>query len=265
MVRPSFAHAIVCAVCWLFLAIGPVEASAQTINGTLLDGATDEPIDLGLIIMMGVSGDSIDATLTNDAGRFSITAPDSGSYLLIGSAYGYHESVTGVYELGAGGVLDLEYRLAPAPFEMDEILVELGASRVLPAKVVSSGFVRRLQRGLGHFLTPYQIEHSPERRTSDLLDRVPGVMINSPNTESYARAALMLQGPIGRCYPRIYLDGILVQQNDNIDGLVPIHEIEAVEIYRRPAEVPIEYGMGTRAGEEDQFNPCGVVLFWTKA
>ena len=40
------------------------------------------------------------------------------------------------------------------------------------------------------------------------------------------------------------------------------HMIDAVEIYRRPAEVPIEYGMTTSGDVAG--GPCGVVVIWTK-
>lgn len=46
---------------------------------------------------------------------------------------------------------------------------------------------------------------------------------------------------------------------------MPLSDLEAAEIYRRPAQIPVEYGMGGRAGEDEAFNPCGIVLLWTKA
>lgn len=251
--------AVVCAV-------GATDLSAQTLEGRLLDAATGEPIPTGLVIMMTEEGDSVGSTLSDEKGRFSISSPDAGSFFLLASAWGYEESMAGIFELGDDGVMTLEYGLAPAPLPIEKILVELDAGEPLPPKVVSSGFVRRMQRGLGHFVTPYDIENAVDTKTTDLLNRLPGVFASYPsNIETYVGASILLQGPVGRCSPRFYLDGIFVEPQVSIDGLVPLSDLEAVEIYRRPAQIPVEYGMGGRASEGDAFNPCGVVLFWTKA
>lgn len=246
---------------------GTAGLQAQTLEGRLLDGATGEPIPTGLVIMMTEQGDSVGSTLSDDDGWFSISSPRPGSFFLIASAWGYGETMAGIFELGEDGLMSLDYRLAPAPVPLEQILVELDAGTPLPHKVVSSGFVRRMQRGLGQFVTPYEIENAVDTRTSDVLSRRPGVFARYPsNVETYAGARLLLQGPLGLCAPRVYLDGILVGTNGvDIDGLVPLSDLEAAEIYRRPAQVPVEYGMGGRAGEDSAFNPCGVVLLWTKA
>lgn len=234
----------------------PPGATAQTLEGRLLDGSTDDPIETGLVIMVSTEGDSVGSTITDDEGRFSLSPSQQGSYVLVASAYGYRESTEGVFELGDDAVMTVEYRLAPAPLRIDEIVVELGAGRVREPNLVRRGFVRRMQRGVGRFLTPWEIARSPDTRTSDLLDRLPGV---------FAGRNVLLQGPIGPCEPTVYLDGILVQQNVDIDGLVPMSQVDAVEIYRRPAQVPVEYGTLQRAGDNHVFNPCGIVLFWTKS
>jgi hypothetical protein len=51
-------------------------------------------------------------------------------------------------------------------------------------------------------------------------------------------------------------------QDMPIQLLAPLAMIDAVEIYRRPAEVPIEYGMTTTGGTSG--GPCGVIVIWTK-
>lgn len=247
------------------------DGAAQTLEGRLLDGSTDDPVEMGLLIMRSTEGDSVGSTITDGDGRFSLSASEPGSFVLIASAFGYHESTEGVFELGEDAVMTVEYRLAPAPLPIDEIVVELGGGRVLEPKLVRQGFVRRMQRGLGHFLTPWEIERSPETSTSGLLDRVPGVVLGGSNLMPIR--SLLLQGPFGPCMPRIYLDGILVQQNGDIDLLVPLPHVEAVEVYRRSLEVPLQYSTRERArgGTVDEDgpaldnNPCGVVLFWTKS
>lgn len=206
--------------------------------------------------MVSAEGDSVGSTVSNEDGRFSISADAPGSYVLIASAYGYYESRQGMFELGDSAVMTMEYRLAPAPLPIEEVSVQLGARRGLRPKVVRSGFVRRMQKGLGHFITPYDIERSPDTSTSDLLDRLPGVFLGGSSLTTYTGRALLLQGPHGTCAPHVYFDGIRVEQNGDIDALAPLHDIEAIEVYRRRTEVPLQYAIGDQG--------CGVVLFWTK-
>ena len=47
-----------------------------------------------------------------------------------------------------------------------------------------------------------------------------------------------------------------------IEVIAPLAMIDAIEIYRRPAEIPIEYGM-TASGDVPG-GPCGIVVIWTK-
>ena len=92
---------------------------AQTIEGTLLEVETGRPISLGLIIMMTESGDSVTSGVTNAEGRFSVESSEAGSFVLIASAFGFKETAAGVFELGEGGSMDVEFRVAAAPMPID--------------------------------------------------------------------------------------------------------------------------------------------------
>jgi hypothetical protein len=253
------------------LAVAP--AQAQTINGRLMEVETDQAISLGLIILMTESGDSITSTVTNGQGRFSVTAPEAGSFVLIASAFGFKETRAGVFELGSGGEMDIEFRIAAAPMPIDGLIISLQRP-VLQHQLVKNGFVRRVTRGLGHFITPVDIERSAARSTADLFRGISGVLLQMPggNLNAFAGEALRLQGAGGFCTPTIYLDGARMSIDQTrdlpIEVLAPLAMIDAIEIYRRPSEVPIEYGM-TGAGmsvSEGQMSEgvCGVVVIWSR-
>jgi hypothetical protein len=66
-------------------------------------------------------------------------------------------------------------------------------------------------------------------------------------------------GPICR-QVNLYLDGLLLSKNagvplPDIDQFVPVEWVEAIEVYRRPSEIPAEF-LGNAA--------CGVVAIWTR-
>jgi hypothetical protein len=56
----------------------------------------------------------------------------------------------------------------------------------------------------------------------------------------------------------VYLDGtrVIIDAHQDINAIVSPNQVEALEVYIGPAEVPAEYAAGRGA--------CGVVLIWTK-
>lgn len=246
----------------------PTPAYAQTINGTLMEVETDQPISLGLIIMMTESGDSVTSAVTDGQGRFAISSEEPGAFVLIASAFGFKETAAGVFELGENGEMDIEFRVAAAPMPVEGLLVSLQRP-VLQHKLVRNGFVRRVTRGLGRFITPIAIEESSATTTADLFRGIPGVAVLTPGggLNSHRGEAVRMYSQGDYCTPTIYLDGIrMAPETTNdlaIDEFAPLNWVEAVEIYRRPSEIPVEYGM-TGSGAASGSGPCGVLVIWTK-
>lgn len=245
---------------------GPVHTvQAQTINGTLMEVDSDQPISLGLVLMLSESGDSITSTVTDSRGRFSVSADEPGSFLLIASAFGFKETAAGVFELGENGAMDIEFRIAAAPMPIDGLLVSLQRP-VLEHNLVRNGFVRRITRGRGRFITPADIEKSSATNTADLFRGIPGVhLTNPPGGMIGARNVVRMVSQNDYCAPTIYLDGARISSgmaaDMAIDDLAPLQTLDAVEVYRRPSEIPIEYGMTGSGGGR---GPCGVLVLWTK-
>lgn len=242
-------------------------AHGQTIKGTLMEVETGQPISLGLVIMMTEEGDSITSGVTNGQGQFEVTADEGGSFVLIASAFGFKETPAGVFELGDDGEMDVEFRIAAAPMPIDGLIVSLQRP-VLQHQLVKNGFVRRYTRGLGAFLTPVAIEESAARSTADLFRGIPGVLLQLPGggLNAFSGEALRLTGTGQFCTPTIYMDGsrmnVEMTRDMPIEVIAPLGMVDAIEIYRRPAEIPIEYGM-TASGDVPG-GPCGIVVIWTK-
>lgn len=104
------------------------DLAAQTIDGTLLEHGTNRPIDLGLVTLFTVDGDSVASVLTDGAGRFLIQSPQAGQFLLSASALGYAPIVAGsVFTLGEGSRMSLEFRIRRQAIELGGITVEARA------------------------------------------------------------------------------------------------------------------------------------------
>jgi hypothetical protein len=268
----SAARAVAVAACCA--GAQPSTLAGQSITGTLLDLGNDRPIPLGLVMMFTESGDSVTATVADGGGRFRISSPEPGSFLLLAAALGYAETPAGLFELGDGGSMEVEYRLRPEPLPLEEIIVALDRPAT-EHHLVRNGFVRRLQRGLGRFITPYEIERSSARSTEALLTGISGVRVGMVTEVSPAAGDIRLglprpdlgetvqiAGPLGGwCEPTLYVDGVWIEYlpalGQTLTQFAHIGDVEAVEVYRRPVEIPVEYGIHSDRN-------CGVLVVWTK-
>lgn len=259
----------------------PDSSVGQTISGTLLDSDTHQPIPLGLVLMYTESGDSVTSTVSDVGGRFQLSSPQPGDFVLRGAALGYRETPVGVFELGEGGSMSVEYLLEPEPLPMDALLVQVDRP-VFDHHLVRNGFVRRLQRGLGKFITPHDIENSSARSTESLLEGIPSVRIGVVRVGPHLMPSPHLGETVqiaaggGWCEPTVYVDGIRTRY-DPESGLTLTHvadlgAVEAIEVYRRAAEIPVEFSPYNSVANRpngvfrtgSDVGGCGVLVVWTK-
>ncbi len=132
--------------------------------------------------------------------------------------------------------------------------------------LVHRGFYDRMRdadRGLifGFFITPEDIEARRPFRSSQLLERVPGITLAGTGGNNVI--------PVGQngCPLTVYLDGARlkldddtrrgrVSPGDSFDGVIGVTAIAGVEIYPRGTRAPARYQLlnGT----------CGIIAVWTK-
>ena len=232
-------------------------AGAQTIRGILMETGTERRIQLGEMILVGQGGDTIDVTYTNDAGGFELTSPEPGDFLVLADALGYGAMAAGVFELGAGAEMTIEYRMQPFALPIEDLVVEFNRP-VTQHSLVQNGFVARFNRGLGHFITPHMIEESSAIRTEDLFRNISGVQVTGTGFGADRVALRSIGGAL--CDPLLYIDGVRTESSAMgmaLSDMVPLYQISGIEIYRRPAEIPLEYGIAGTAC-------CGVLVVWTK-
>lgn len=263
------------AVCAALLTL-PFTGAAQEISGKLLDADTDQPIPLGLVLMYTEAGDSVGSTISDGFGRFRVESPRPGSFTLVAAALGYEETRAGVFELGEGASMELEYRLPSQPLPLEALSVSVDQP-MLDHHLVRNGFVRRLQRGLGRFVTPHEIAESTARSTESLLSGVPQVRVGMVRAgvgafgvpAPHLGETVQIAGPTGGwCQPLVYVDGQRVLYDPsvglNLSAYASIADVEAVEVYRRAAEIPAEFPALQQMAGGEAGEGCGVLVLWTK-
>lgn len=235
----------------------PNDVRGQELGGRVVDASSANPVPLAHVRVLGRDGEVFYQTEATAEGGFSIHVdeilPDT-MFLSI-EAFGYYS----VYE-GPFGKEDIkgarvEVALRPMAVAIAGIDVQVDA-RVPQLERV--GFYRRRQYEHGYFLDAEAIEQRLEARSiADLLGAaVPGVGVDNQGNISLRGMGSLRAA---KCGYRVFLDGILVPAEPGwatrTQGIVSPPDLAGIEVYRSPAQVPVQYG-GANAG-------CGVILLWT--
>lgn len=237
-------------------------ASAQTLRGRILDSETREPVMLAYVGLITEGESMAVAALADTEGVFEVTAPDPGEYFIYISRTGYETLMDGVFELGEDGVFDVQIGLKPLPVELEEVVVEAEAG---PASFLERhGFYDRAIGGRGVFMIREEIERVAIDKVTDVFRRIPLLdidesrpLIGGPQVFQNPEIRIVRNGRY--CSPTLYIDRHVVHSGAlggvRPDDYVTATEIDAIEVYTRPSEVPVGF---------DELNNCGVILIWTR-
>jgi hypothetical protein len=270
---------------WLALAAAaiPVVAEGQTrVRVSVSDHATGRPIGGAQVALRlaRVGG------LSDSEGAILLEVPRPGGDTVVVRFAGYADAVLPV-ELRPDETTELGVRLRQGAITLPTVTV---AETRIPREP-GLGFARRQKMGLGHFVIRTDIERFAPTNSSDILRRVPGVRVGSNRAGDHV---ITMARSATRCRVQYYVDNMPMPTDELLDAAIeqriiadlaqngssaasrakarskklnrdlpaftidhiPPEMIEAIEVYRGAAEIPIEY---RTAG-----SVCGVVLIWTK-
>jgi hypothetical protein len=201
--------------------------------------------------------------ISSQQGRFRIDDVEPGLLEVQFDRLGY-TSRTAQFVVQDGRTAELEVVMPTQAIELEPISVT-----VRPRYLEDRGFYERRDRGFGAHFDRQELERINPVYLSDVVDRVPGVIVTDPQTSdpsgrgstvgapSYAinPRVVSLPGAANRpsvCRLELFIDGVRMADQD-LTQIDPAH-VEAVEVYEG-GNGPIEY---------QQMNPCGVILVWTR-
>jgi hypothetical protein len=231
------------------LLVSPAVVGAQqgTIRGRVVDKSSNVGLPRVDIVLLG---DNRQIT-TDSIGRYVFVALPAGSVRLLVRAPSFPATHV-VIQLSVGQ--DLEHTIV-----LDSTAAGR-AAQMLPAVAVTApasvdrrliDFERRRRTGRGHYLTRDEIERSGAYSLQDAVRPLRGVTVEcGGGMGCFVR---MVRAPM-RCQP----DYVVDRRVDNQFGpSTPVRDIEALEVYTGPSDVPGEFA-GRTAG-------CGVIVVWTRA
>jgi hypothetical protein len=225
-------------------------AQAQRLEGHVFDAATGEPIATALVQLIAADSTVLAGTATDARGRFQFALPEDARFLRV-TRLGYSEVREPLSVLRAEGSA-LVVRLPPLAIPVPAVQVEAERRNRFLEGV---GFYNRQRLGIGEFITRDMIErnHANARTAGDILTTLRGLMLRAGQEHDLLYMSRSLSRIEGVCGARIYMNGAF--HGEEVPHIRP-DDIEAMEVFRGPADVPSQYG--------GAYGACGVVLIWLR-
>lgn len=244
-----------------FTVAGGAQTAARRSAGGVIDGLVT---DSALAPLNGAAVTILQTTLrveTGESGRFRIVRIPAGSYLLTVRHLGF-APVASVVTVEPDDTLRLSFMLQPSIPVLDAAVARADqrASRL-------DGFDERRRHELGgRYITRAEIDAQSPVQTSDLMRRIMGLHMEDSLgvlVPVSSRGLKIVHDPTGglataQCVMRIAVNGFL-REPDFAMNSIPPTDIDGIEIYPGPADVPPEYN-GANA---DSF--CGLIIIWTRS
>ncbi len=197
-------------------------------------------------------------------GRFALDDLAPGVHLVRFAQLGY-ATRTDTIAVQPGRVTNARVSLSADPVELDPIEVTVERREIA---LQAAGYYNRAAEGFGEFIDREEIENRRPSEMTDVFSRLPGVEIFAdPDNplEKYVvlrggRQASLVSGPYRRCFPRVVLDGLVINRGGDepaqLDRLLDPAAVAGVEVFPTSSGVPAQYG-GVGSS-------CGVILIWTR-
>jgi CarboxypepD_reg-like domain/TonB-dependent Receptor Plug Domain len=219
---------------------------SSSVRGVVVDGHTSQPISDASVILHGTKLN----TVTDDAGRFVFDDVPAGRWVLEIQHIAY-QTRSDTIEVKAGNDMFVEASMSEAAIPLQPLVVT-----VRPQKLVAVGFYERKSRGIGTYITRDDIIKRHVERLSDLLSSVAGLRrtINNDGTSQINMRGVKTIAT--RCDTQYFLDGVPADIGVLGPDIVPIRDIEGIEIYKGSSELPMQFDVGRAM--------CGAILIWTR-
>lgn len=216
--------------------------------GRVIDSSTGLPVEAARVSIPGTDHEA----LTDTDGRFRLREAPIGDVEARIRHVAYGEP-TVEFRVEPRQTTHVEIRLTPAAIPVEPLTVVID---VRPQWLETNGFYERRERGLGQFVTPEELASTPFRRFSEVLRKVPGVVMRNVCTPHCYQIIRMSTSAAQGCPPTFYVDGkkmtTVREEMIDLDALAPNGDLAAVEVYRGISQTPAQY-----------YGRCGSIVIWT--
>jgi hypothetical protein len=260
----------------LLLAFVSAARAQATLTGFVRADSTLQPLRDVEVLVESASR----STRTDGAGKFTLRDLPTGSVVVQARRVGY-DPLAATIDLVAGTQQQVFY-LKRSVAQLDTVAV----ASLRPRGMGRESFEERRRFGLGKFIDSTELRANEHRKFQDLL-RQAGVRLVTPTPcrgrfrppycdSNQSKRVAVSASMAYECPMQVLLDGVTVyrprgmsagvaatpdfqsvewETTFDLSGLMT-SALEAVEVYRRAAEIPMEFGGSSAA--------CGVLVIWTR-
>lgn len=228
------------------LALPPriVRSGEGRLSGTVMNAADKRPL-AGAIVHLS-DGPTARA---DERGAWTLTNAPLGTRVLEVRSVGYYPDRRAVHVVGGMPPVQVALSTFKSVLDTVKIIAPRAADRH------GSGFEDRKRTGLGRYLTSTDLERRGALYTSDAFRNLPGTRLER---DTFGARHIYVRSAFGEwCEPSVHIDGLYMWNlnADDIDGMVSLRNLKAVEVYTE-ATTPAEY--------QRAMTGCGTILIWTK-
>lgn len=224
-----------------------VPASAQTIHGVVVEYGTKSVVAGATVQVISPDGAAV-STTSDSLGLFRVYPRVPGRVSVRVTHPSYLMDRADTVTVHGKETVNIIVHMTRQAIAIAPIVVAARSSSIL------GGFHERERHNpYGRFIDEQEIERKQPVSVEHLLRSVHGVTI----ANEYGGVTLMLRGKgMESCPAAIYVDGMpMAVAGYDIEHLVPIGRLAAVEVYEDAIALPFEFlSIG---------NECGAIAFWT--
>lgn len=225
----------------------PPSSAAQTLLGNVLAEGAQTPVTDVTVSLLDREGNRRAATSSDSLGRFTLTPPESGEYVVHAERLGYLSTRSPLFAMSREGSVPFEIMLSLMPIGLEglEVSVEAEAEELLGLYGLSPTLLGQ------RWIDRRAIEESPAGLEPAQVIRwraMPGVQV----LRRGAIPQLCVMFAPWRTCAEVYFNGARISQEDAAQ--IDPNALEAIAVLK-PNEATIFFGTG--AGN-------GVVLLWPR-
>lgn len=244
---------------------GAVPVAGQvTVTGVVREDGTQRSLPGVAVLIEGTKRE----VTTDHAGRYRLDAP-AGNRVALFRAIGLRPYRLRLHLIKGDSVTaDVVMVREQAAQQLDPVVTT--AHPTAPRGIGVEAFEERRRLGFGKFIDSTELRRAEHRRLTDLLRGIPGIRVvsfventNRPWDFEWRVAGRKASVDGSPCWMSVILDGAPIFRSGSLSpppdfrrGFFEVASLQAVEVYRSAAEVPLEYG-----GPGEQ---CGLLLLWTR-
>jgi hypothetical protein len=222
------------------------------VAGRVREGAQGSAVAGARIIL---DGPELYQTESDASGRFRLPEIAPGEYRVRVEHLAYRNVERGLDVPAGAAEVTADITLLRDAIALEPIVATVEARS---PRLQRAGFYDRQRTGFGNFITREDIERRNPAAVTHLFNAIPraqviGEQVAFRGSGDVFRALLIEEE--GPCFPELYVDGAWWGSDYSLNYFNP-DEVEAIEVYSGPAQVPIQYNTADSG--------CGVILIWLR-